>query len=89
MATRFVGERVKRREDLSLLTGQATFIDDIVLPGMVHGAVLRSPHASARINSIQTAAALALAGVHSVLTAEQLGRANSDMPLLNDDPGFI
>ena len=89
MATRFVGERIKRREDLNLLTGQATFIDDIVLPGMVHGAVLRSPHASARIHSIQTAAALALAGVHAVLTSEQLGHANSDMPLLNDDPGFI
>ena len=55
MATRFVGERIKRREDLSLLTGRATFIDDIVLPRMVHGAVLRSPHASARIHSIQTA----------------------------------
>ena len=89
MATRFVGEPIKRREDLNLLTGHAAFIDDIQLPDMLHGAVLRSPHASARIHSIDPEAALALPGVHAVLTAAQLGSANDAMPLLNDDPGFI
>lgn len=89
MATRFVGEPIKRREDLNLLTGHAAFIDDIQLPDMLHGAVLRSPHASARIRCIDPEAALALPGVHAVLTAAQLGSANDAMPLLNDDPGFI
>jgi len=89
MATRFVGERIKRREDANLLTGRAVFIDDIELSDMLHGAVLRSTHASARILSIDTSMALALPGIHAVLTHDDLGTANDPMPLLNDDPGFI
>ena len=89
MATRFVGERIKRREDANLLTGQAVFVDDIELPDMLQGAVLRSPHASARILSIDASTALALPGIHAVLTHADLGAANDTMPLLNDDPGFV
>ena len=53
-----------------MLTGQGTFLDDIKLPGMLHAAVLRSPHAHAHITSIDTAAARHVPGVVAVLTAE-------------------
>jgi carbon-monoxide dehydrogenase large subunit len=89
MSTRLIGERVKRREDRRLLIGTATFVDDIHLPGMVHAAVLRSPHAKARIQRIDASKALALAGVLAVITHEDLGAANDPMPLLNHDRGFI
>ncbi len=89
MSTRLIGERVKRREDRRLLTGTATFIDDIHLPGMVHAVVLSSPHAKARIKRIDAAKALALPGVLAVFTHEDLGAANDPMPLLNNDRGFI
>ena len=52
MTTRLIGEPVERREDARLLTGRARFIDDIHLPGMLHAAVLRSPHAKARFTRI-------------------------------------
>ena len=89
MTTRLIGEPVERREDARLLTGRARFIDDIHLPGMLHAAVLRSPHAKARFTRIDARAALALPGVHAVITHEDLGSANAPMPLLNEDPGFI
>ena len=89
MTTRLIGEPVERREDARLLTGRARFIDDIHLPGMLHAAVLRSPHAKARFTGIDASAALALPGVHAVITHEDLGSANAPMPLLNEDPGFI
>ncbi|MBV2234105.1 MAG: xanthine dehydrogenase family protein molybdopterin-binding subunit [Sterolibacterium sp.] len=65
---RYVGKEVKRIEDPSLVTGQMEFIDNVALPGMLHAAILRSPHPHARIVSINTAAAEALPGVHAVLT---------------------
>ena len=89
MTTRLIGEPVERREDARLLTGRARFIDDIHLPGMLHAAVLRSPHAKARFTGVDASLALALPGVHAVITHEDLGAANTPMPLLNEDPGFI
>ena len=89
MTTRLIGERVERREDARLLTGRARFIDDIHLPEMLNAAVLRSPHAKARFTRIDASAALALPGVHAVISHEDLGAANTPMPLLNEDPGFI
>ena len=89
MTTRLIGEPVERREDARLLTGRARFIDDIHLPDMLHAAVLRSPHAKARFTRIDARTALALPGVHAVITHEDLGSANAPMPLLNEDPGFI
>ena len=89
MSTRLIGERVKRREDRRLLTGTAMFIDDIHLPGMAHAAVLRSPHAKARIRRVDASRALALPGVLAVYTHEDLGAANDPMPLLNQNRGFI
>src|SRR2546426_5058001 len=67
-----VGAPVKRREDPRLITGQATYVDDIKLPGMLHMAVLRSPWGHARINSINTEAAKKHPGVVAVFTAEDM-----------------
>jgi carbon-monoxide dehydrogenase large subunit len=67
-----VGTPVKRREDPRLITGQATYVDDIKLLGMLHMAVLRSPYGHARINSINTEAARKHPGVVAVYTAEDL-----------------
>jgi len=51
--------RLKRKEDARFIRGKGNYLDDIRLPGMLHGAVLRSPFAHAKINSIDTSAALA------------------------------
>jgi aerobic carbon-monoxide dehydrogenase large subunit len=67
-----IGRSVERLEDLPLLKGEGRFIDDIRLPGMLEAAFVRSPHAHAAIRSIDQAAALALPGVHAVLTREDL-----------------
>ncbi len=73
MATRFFGERIKRNEDPRLLTGKALFVDDVHLPNMAHAAFLRSPHARARIISIDTSWAMDQEGVIAIYTAEDLG----------------
>ncbi len=70
-----IGASPLRKEDAPLITGQGRFVDDLKLPGMLHAAFVRSPHASANILSIDTSAAEALPGVVRVLTAETLGIA--------------
>lgn len=71
-AARFIGERVPRKEDGRLLTGRGTFVDDIILPGMLHCAFVRSPIARGRIVLIDTLAAQAVTGIHAVLTARDI-----------------
>jgi carbon-monoxide dehydrogenase large subunit len=66
------GESVVRIEDRPLLLGQARFVDDIAFAGMLHLAFVRSPHAHARIASVDASAALAVPGVHAVWTLEDL-----------------
>ena len=66
---RFIGQRLPRKEDARLLTGRGTFVDDVVLPGLLHAAFHRSPLAHARIKAIDTAAARAVPGVRAVYTA--------------------
>ena len=63
-----VGKRIKRREDPRLITGTATYVDDIQLPGMNHACIVRSPHGSANIKGIDAKAALELPGVVAVFT---------------------
>jgi CO/xanthine dehydrogenase Mo-binding subunit len=65
---RWVGKSIPRKEDPKLLTGRAQYVGDVTVTGMLHGAVLRSPHANARIRSIDTSRAEALPGVVAVLT---------------------
>ena len=67
-----IGASIKRREDPRLITGQATYVDDIKLIGMLHMTVLRSPYGHARITSIKTQAARNHPGVVAVYTAEDL-----------------
>ena len=70
-----VGQAVERLEDAALLTGRGSYADDIgVKPGTLHAAILRSPHAHARLMAIDAAAALALPGVRAVLTREDVRR---------------
>jgi len=71
-ASPLIGAPVKRREDQRLLTGRGRFVADLVLPGMLHVAFLRSPHAHARILGIDTTAARACGGVAAVVTGEEL-----------------
>ena len=68
MGARYFGAVVKRREDRRFLTGNGQYLDDIVLPRMVHAVFLRSPHAHARIRSIAVTQAQAVPGVLAVLT---------------------
>src|SRR6476660_5390058 len=71
-----IGQPVRRVEDQRFLTGRSRYVDDIQLPHMLHGAVLMSPHAHARIRSIDTKAALASPGVHLVLTGADAKKEN-------------
>ena len=61
--------RLKRKEDARFIRGQGNYLDDIKLPGMVYGALLRSPYAHAKIVSIDTSRALAHPNVAAVVTA--------------------
>ncbi len=80
MAIQGLGARVRRKEDRRFLTGRGRYVADIKLPGMRHIAILRSPHAHARVIQIDTAAAQALAGVEAVLTADTLAPTVKPIP---------
>ncbi|MEA2612981.1 MAG: aerobic carbon-monoxide dehydrogenase large subunit, partial [Chloroflexota bacterium] len=67
-----VGRSMARVDAAEKLRGEAQFVGDLVVPRMLHGKVLRSPHAHARIRSIDSTAALAIPGVVAVLTAADL-----------------
>ena len=69
MSTRIFGSGIRRREDPRLISGTATYTDDIVLPGMLHAVMLRSPHAHAKITKIDTSRAASAPGVVAVYTA--------------------
>ena len=71
-AQRYMGSSVLRKEDPALLTGHAGFTDDIHLPGMLHFALLRSPHAHAKVLSVDVSAARERPGVVAVFTGEDL-----------------
>ena len=80
MTTRIFGSGIRRREDPRLITGAATYTDDVTLPGTVHAAILRSPHAHARIGRIDTAAAAAAPGVLAVYTGRDTEGALNPLP---------
>ena len=67
-----LAQSVRRVEDSRLLLGSGRYTDDIVLPGMLHGVVLRSPHAAATLGAIDTAAAVSIPGVKAIFTAADL-----------------
>ncbi len=86
MTTRFFGAPVKRNEDKKLLTGQALFIDDVELPGMLHVAFLRSQVAHAQNQADRRLVALKRPGVVAVYTADDLGAYWQPGPLLVPPP---
>ena len=77
---KFVGARVKRREDPRLISGTATYVDDVRLPGMLTAAILRSSYAHAKIKSIDLSAARELKGVVCVLSGEDLKGKIGSLP---------
>ena len=83
MQVRTVGKRVKRVEDRNLVIGGGQYVDDIEPPGVLHAAFVRSPHAHARILSIDVRRAKALTGVDAVLTGTDMppGIRDRRMPL--------
>jgi aerobic carbon-monoxide dehydrogenase large subunit len=77
---------MRRKEDARFIRGKGRYLDDVALPGMLHGAVLRSPHAHARILSVDTSAAEAHPKVRAVITGETLtGLGLAWMPTLSHD----
>ncbi|MFK7943693.1 MAG: xanthine dehydrogenase family protein molybdopterin-binding subunit, partial [Paracoccaceae bacterium] len=76
-----IGDAPKRREDIRFLTGQGAYLDDLTFDGLCHAVFLRSPHAHARIISVDTSAARKAAGVIAVLTIEDV-KADGLSPLM-------
>ena len=74
MPNSYVGQRIRRTEDPRLIKGLAHYVDDIVLPGTLHVAFVRSYYAHAKINSIDTSAALAVPGVVAVYTGTDVAK---------------
>jgi carbon-monoxide dehydrogenase large subunit len=82
----YVGRRMRRKEDPPLITGKGQYVDDMVLPGMLYAAIVRSPEAHAKITSIDASAALEREGIHAVMTADDLDLA-AGMPMAWVPPG--
>src|SRR5439155_20183702 len=81
-----IGDSIRRKEDDRFIRGRGNYLDDIVLPGMLHMAIHRSPFAHARIKSINTEAASAAPGVIAVVTGALLAQHNlAWMPTLSAD----
>ena len=76
---RYIGKSVRRLEDTRLLTGRGAYIGDVTMPDMAAMAILRSPHAHAKITAIDLTAARAMEGVIDVFAAAEIG---PDMPLI-------
>ena len=72
MTSRIFGSAIKRREDPRLITGQARYTDDFILPGMAYMSVVRSPYAHAKIRRIDTKKAASMPGVLGVYTGQQM-----------------
>src|SRR5260221_3105256 len=71
-----MGCKRKRVEDIGFTQGKGNYVDDVKLPGMLHGDFVRSPHAHARVKSINSEEALKVPGVLAVITAETLKTVN-------------
>ena len=81
MVQKYIGAPIRRKEDLRFLTGRAEYIDDLKLPEMLHAAILRSPHAHARIISIDASQALTITGVRAVYTFNDIAPIAKPIPV--------
>ncbi len=91
MGTRHFGARVKRLEDPALLSGRGRFVDDVKPPpSLLHACFIRSPHAHAKVLSLDTKVAMVIPGVHAVITADDLPdpMRRSPMPMLLPNPAI-
>ncbi|HEX3179102.1 MAG TPA: xanthine dehydrogenase family protein molybdopterin-binding subunit [Methylomirabilota bacterium] len=79
---KFIGDRLLRKEDPRLVQGRGRYVGDIRLPGMLEAAIVRSPHAHARIVAIDRERALKAPGVVGVLTFADLGEAARPLPIV-------
>ena len=86
MGAKYFGASVRRKEDPRFLRGEGRYVDDIKLPGVLHAAFVRSPHAHARIRTIRTEAARRLPGVAHVFTFGDLERWMKPLPLFGAVP---
>jgi carbon-monoxide dehydrogenase large subunit len=82
----YIGAPIPRREDARLLTGRGTFVDDLEMPGVAHAAMVRSPHAHARVRRVDAAAALTLPGVLAVATAADIADIQKPWPARMPSP---
>jgi aerobic carbon-monoxide dehydrogenase large subunit len=73
LVNRYIGAPIKRVEDFRFLCGHGEYVADLARTEMLHAAILRSPVAHARIRAIDSKPALAIAGVHAVITAAEIG----------------
>ena len=80
MTTRVFSSGIRRREDPRLITGRASYTDDIKLPGMAHAAILRSPYAHAAIKSVDTSGAASQPGIIAVYTGADTAKALNAIP---------
>ncbi|HWM10268.1 MAG TPA: xanthine dehydrogenase family protein molybdopterin-binding subunit, partial [Solirubrobacteraceae bacterium] len=85
-AEKWVGQALRRKEDPRMITGRGRYVDDVVMPGMLYMAVVRSTEAHAKIVSIDAEGAKSAAGVHGVFTAEDL-KLESPLPMAWVPPG--
>lgn len=83
---RWIGQSIKRPEDARFLMGRGKYVDDIALPRMAHVAILASPHAHARIVSIDVEDARRLPGVLAVVTGRELAETTGPLPTLSNPP---
>ncbi len=87
MSTRYFGAAVPRLEDPRLLTGRGTYVDDVVLPGMLHAVFLRSSVAHGRVRNLDPSAALSMPGVRAVYAmADFAGFGSGPMPAMAPHP---
>jgi carbon-monoxide dehydrogenase large subunit len=85
-----MGHPIKRKEDGRFIQGRGNYVDDVHLPGMVYGHMVRSPYAHARLKSINTDKAKELPGVLAIITGEDLAKANlAWMPTLFFDKQMV
>src|SRR5262245_16110967 len=88
LATRGLATRVKRLEDPRLLIGRGRYLGDLRLPGLLHAAFVRSPHARAQVLGVDTAAALEVPGVVAVLVGRDLTDRVRPLTPRMDGEGF-
>jgi carbon-monoxide dehydrogenase large subunit len=81
MAQTYIGAAIRRKEDRRFLTGTGQFVDDVQLPHMLHAAMVRSPHAHARLLHIDASAARRMPGVVAVLTYQDIATTVEPRPI--------